>query len=534
MRPVSRMTKTCLLLSAMLLGGCSVKTTIEVTATTPANVSNMYVTIKEVWFTSSSDATPGNNDWTKKVLSDPVTINLASLNDGTVEEIGSLTLFSGTYAQVRLVLADIDDPLEDSADDLGLTWNNVVQYVGEDGVSRLLPLEFASPDAALLTLSSIEIDGSTSLGSSDAATSTVVVDIDALRNLAIFDYGGQAAALLNPGLKAYNAADVGIITGSFDLDAISTTVIDSDQGVVVSAEVLDPDGIRHSIVKSTRLGSDGSFTLYPLPIAEDDDTGTYEIVVHGPGVQTLVVTGVTVEAEETSELQDSDITLPASPHFLVNTSTAGYGGTAAEFYQTLPGSSRPYLIDFTAVNPFDGGFDADLGLASARVVYGTWNDGNIISFDTATPDEGTASYLLAANSRWRAISDFVGVAGASGGSDTPQIVALPSPELPGGATSGTISGTILFSAAGQYDSLYLVVSRGGQIVDTMDLTASITGSATVNFSVADVPAGTANSVYDLSVRAWRSGNPSSTLARAAFATRADLRLGNANGLSLQL
>jgi hypothetical protein len=528
------MKMTALLLAATLLGGCAVKTTVEVTATTPANVTNLYVTIKEVWFTSKTDATPGNNDWTRKVLSDPVTINLASLNDGTVEEIASLTLFGGTYAQVRLVLADIDDPLTDSADDLGLTWNNAVQYVAEDGVSRLLPLEFATPDSALLTLASIEVDGSTSLGSSDQATSTVVLDIDALRNLVIFEYGGQTAALLNPGMKAYNAADVGTVTGTFNLSAIPSAVIDSDQGVVVSAEVVDADGLRHSVVKSTRLGSDGSFTLYPLPTVDDDDTGTYDIVVHGPGVATLVVTDVIVEAEESSALQDSNIALPASPFFLVNTTTATYGGSNGEFYQTLPTSSRPYLVDFTAVNPFDGGFSADLGLAAARVAYGAYNDGNVVSFTTATPDEGTASYQLGTNSLWRAVSDFTTIAGASGGSDTPQIVALPAPKLPGGATAGSVSGTILFNAAGQYDSLQLIVSRGGQLVDVVDLTSSIGGSATVNFSVADVPAGTTHAVYDLSVRAWRSSNPSSTLKRAAFSTRADLRLGNASGLSLQL
>lgn len=534
MRFFSRTILASLLLPAMLLGGCSVRTTIEVTATTPANVTNMYVTIKEVWFSSSADATPGSNDWNRKILSDPVTINLASLNDGTVEQIGSLTLFGGRYAQVRLVLADIDDPLTDSADDLGLAWNNAVQYVDEEGVSRLLPLEFASADPALLTLTSIRIDGSTSLGAPDQATSTVVLDIDALRNLVIFDYGGRTAALLNPGLKAYNAADVGTVTGSFNLSAIPAAVLDSDQAVVVSAEMIDADGRRHSIVKSTRLRSDGSFTLYPLPTAEEDDADRYAIVVHGPGVATLVVTGVTVEAEETSQLQESGIALPASTHFLVNSGTAAYGGTVAEFYQTLPTSSRPYLIDYTDVNPFGGGFGADLGLATARVVYGAYNDGNVISFATATPDEGTASYRLAANSRWRAASDFVTVAGASGGSDTPQLVALPQSNLPDGAFAGSISGTILFNAPGQFDSLHLIVSRGGQIVDTVDLTSAIAGSATVNFSVADVPAGTANSLYDLSIRAWRSGNPGDTLVRAAFPTRADLRTGNAGGLSLQL
>lgn len=523
--------RTGLALTVMLLGGCTVKTSVQVTATTPANVTHLYVTVKELWFTAQSGATPADSQWTKKVLSDPVTIDLASLNGGTVQTVGSSTLLGGGYAQMRLVLADAGGALASSAGDLGLDWNNAVEYVDNAGASHLVPLELANPDGSLLIPLSIKLRNSAITGgSSTADTATVVVDIDALRSLIVFDYDGEAAAILDPGLQAYDNSKVGTITGTFDLSAISSTAIGGDRGIIVSAEAADATGQRHYIVKSTRLGGGGSFTLSPLP---EDDAGAYDIVVHGPGVQTLVVTGVTLQAGKTTTLQDSNITLPASQSFLVNTATAVPGGTVAGFYQTPP-DSLPYLIDFAAVNPIGGGFSADLALASAHLMYGAYNGGSAISFTDSVAEEGAATYGLAANSRWRAPSGFVTVTGASGGSNTAQTVTLPQPGLPDGAIAGTISGTVSFPAAGRYDSLYVIVSRGGRIVDAVDVSSAIAGKAFVNFSVTNVPAGTANTIYDVSVRAWASRNPASTLVRATFATQADLRQGDAGGLSLQL
>lgn len=518
-----------------LLGGCTVKTTVEVTATTPGNVTHLYVTVKEIWFTTHASAIPGDGKWKKKVLEDPVTIDLATLNGGASVAIGSLDLGAGKYDQVRLVLADIDQALAESAEDLNLAWNNALQFT-ENGLSRLVPLEFASPGASLLIPASIDIEGNTlldELSSSDEPAATVVVDVDALRSLAIFTHGGEIRSLLDPGLAAYNDADVGAITGTFDLSAIATSAINSRQGIVVSAERVEPGALRRSVVKSVRLGSGGSFTLYPLPL-DDEGNGTFDIVVHGPGVSTVIVTGVEIEDGETATLQSSAITVPVADSFLVNTTAAVHGGTRARFYQSLPLDPRPFEVDFAAVHPFDGGFNNSLALSEAGLVHGAWNDGEVISFASATAGEGAATYRLAGDSRWRASSGFTSVTSAGLGPVMPQDVDVPQPGLPAGASAATISGTVHFTVPDQFDSLLLVVSRGGQIVEVVDLGATLPGSSFVDFTVSDVPGGRSSAVYDVWVRAWHSSDVEGTLVRALFTPWADLRTGNVSGLSLQL
>jgi hypothetical protein len=524
-------------LAAILLGGCTVKTTVQVTATTPGNVTHVYVTVKEVWFTThaSASAVAGEGKWKKKVLSDPVTVDLASLNGGATADLGNIDLGADTYEQVRLVLVDTDAELATSADDLNLAWNNAVQYV-DNGLSVLVPLEFASPVPSLVAQSSIKVKGNTildSLGGSDDPAATVVVDIDALGNLTIFSYGGEIRTLLDPGLAAYNDADAGTITGTFDLSAVATASINSRQGVVVSAERVDAADARHTIVKSVRLGTAGTFTLYPLPVDESGES-SYDLVVHGPGVSTVIITGVTVDAGESTTLQSSGITVPVAPPFVVNTATPVHGGTRAAFYQTLPADARSYLVDLAAVNPFGGGFNSDLALSTASLVYGAYNDGEVISFASATPTEGAGTYRLAADARWRAPSAYATVINGGLGPATAQLETLPQPVLPVGAVAGSISGTITFSSADQYDALYLTVSRGGQIVETVNLAGSLPGNASIDFTVDNLPAAVPSAVYEVAVRAWNSADAAGTLVRALFMPAADLRQGDVTGLSLQL
>lgn len=546
-----RLAALAVVLAGTALSGCTVKTTVQTTATTPANVSHLYVTVKELWFTSNANATPTDNGWVKKVLSTPVTIDLASLNDGSLATISSISLAGVTYAQIRLVLADSSTTLTSSADDLGLSYNNVVQYVDSSGASHVVPLELATPDSSLLIPISIKLNALSSLSAlsssttsttststtstSTQATATITMDIDALRSLNIFTYGDQTGAIFDPGLHAYDDSNVGTINGTFDVSALSSDNLDSAQGIIVSAETLDPDGTHFSIVKSTRMGSDGSFTLYPLPVNSDTGSSSYDIVVHGPGVETLIISGVTVSNGETTTVQDSDITLPSSTSFVVNTTTSVPGGTLAEFYQTLPSNSVPYAIETASVNPFGTGFTQDVSLATSALVYGAYNDGNLISFASVTAQEGTASYQVVSDSRWRGISNFgTNITGASSGSTTTQTVSLLQPNLPSSAVARTISGVINFATAGKYDTLYLVISRGGQIVDAVNLSSSLGTKASINFSATNIPGGTATAVYDVAVRAWNSSDAANTLTRVAFATQADLRQSDASGLSAQL
>ncbi len=531
-----RRSAAVLAFAAVLLCGCTVKTTVQVTATTPGSVSHVYVTVKEIWVTTHATAVPGEGGWKKTVLEDPVTIDLAELNGGATIDLGTLDLGADTFEQVRLVLVDTDEKLAKSAKDLNLDWNNVVQYT-DNGLSRVVALEFASPGASLVAASSVRVDGNTildTLGGAEDPTASLVVDIDALRNLSILSYDGEIRAELDPGLAVYNAEDAGTITGTFDLSAIPNAVINSRQGIVVSAELVNAAGTRHSVVKSVRLGTAGTFTLYPLPVDADSGKTWYDLVVHGPGVSTMIITGVKVKAEETTTLQSSSITVPLAQSFLVNTGSAVPGGTRAGFYQTLPTDGRPYLVDFAAVNPFAGGFNSDLALSPANLAYGAWNDGDLISFSSTAAAEGAATYRLATDSRWRASSAFSTVTNGGLGPNTAQAVDLAQPVLPAGASAGTISGTIDFSAPDQFDSLQLVVSRGGQIVEAVDLGAALPGAASIDFSVTNVPAGVPSAVYEVSVRAWNSTNAADSLVRALFIPEADLRQGDVSGLSLQL
>lgn len=522
------------LVAAALLGGCTVKTTVQVTATTPANVSHLYVTVKEIWFAEHA-GTSSSGKWKKKELSKPITIDLATLNNGTTTDLGSIDLGAGDYAQVRLVLADVDAPLAKSAEDLNLAWNSAVQYV-DNGLSRLVPLELASPSAALLVPAVIDIEGNTvldALGAEGDAEATVVVDIDVLRGLALLDSGNSQRMLLDPVLAAHNDADAGTISGTFDLTTVPASAISSSQSIVVSAEQVGAGGAVRRVVKNVRLSSGGAFTLYPLWA---DDTGdiSYDVVLHGVGVSPVIVTGVTLKAGKTRTLQGSAISVPLSPGFRVNTGSAVPGGTRAGFYQQLPGDPAPFLIETAAVHPLLGGFASDLSLSPAALAYGAWNDGEVISFSLAAPVEGAATYRLAADASWRARSDFVTFTDAASGPGTAQDIALPQPVLPSAATPGSISGSIQFTAPDQFDALQLIVSRGGQLVETVDLSAALPGMGSIDFMVTDLPAGVPTAVYEVSVRAWHSSDAAATLVRALFMPEADLRQGDANGLSLQL
>jgi hypothetical protein len=536
-----RMAAMAAVMAVLALTGCTVKTTVQVTAATSANVTHLYVTVQEVWFASDSTLTPTDDGWVKDVLSTPVTVDLAALNDGLFSTLASIELGSTTYTQVRLVLADASATLTSSASSLGLPFNDAVQYVDTSGVSHVLPLEFATPQSSLLIPISIRLKSSSSSSSTTSAklratNGTVTLDVDALRGVVFFTYGDQTGALLSPEMSAYDEAHAGSIAGTFDVSAISSAALTDDQGIVVTAEALSSDGSRHVTVKSTRMNGSGGFTLSPVPVDGSTGTASYDLVVHGPGVETVIVTGVTVTRGATTTVQSSDVPLPSSTSFTVNTSNASVpGGTRVDFYQTLPSNAAPYLIESAVINPFSGSFTADLSLATQPVVLGAYNGGDVISFASVTPQEGTATYQIVTDSPWRAPSAFgTIVTGPSSGSSTAQIISPPKPNLPTGAVARSIAGTISFLTPGQFDSLYVLISRGGQLVDAVNLSSSLGDNASINFRASNIPGDTADSVYDVAIRAWNSSNAASSLVRAAFANQADLRHSDASGSDMQL
>jgi hypothetical protein len=543
----------CLLATLLAGAGCSVQTEVAATGATSSSVSHLYLTVQAVELHGSATAIASDPGWATATLASPQVIDIAQSNSGSLQSlIKSLSLPAGTYQQLQVVLADASAPLTTAAQSAGLSANAVVQYVDASGVSRTLNLELPSPTSALLIPVSLTLTssspsaffagdsntaGTTAAGGSTptttAAPTTIAIDIAALRTFLPPATSGDPGALLSPGLAAYDTSTVGGIHGSVDLSALASSSTTGYQGLVATAEMVSADGTRYVAVKSAPIQATGSFDLYPLTAATSGTT-SYDLVIHGPGVQTVVVTAVPVSAGTSTPTAVGPVALVPAISFAVNTPASGIlttGGSQMDFYQTLPGGTIPHLIEFAVLSPYTQRFSVDIQLSTAPIAYGAYSAAGI-SLSSAAPGEGAGTYQVTSEAPFRAPSAFGERVSAPGSTVT---VAVPPPALglPSGVTAGTLAGTLTIGTPSNYDSVFVLVSRGGQLVDAIDLSATLGAfGSSVSFSDANIPAGTATAVYDIAVRAWNSANPAATLVRAT-ATAADMRQGDTS-VSLQL
>ena len=215
----------------------------------------------------------------------------------------------------------------------------------------------------------------------------MAINVDGARDLVPFNYGGTTptgqvvpvngvnAILLDPHLTAYNTNLVGAIQGTLNLANVSSAVNiagnTSFVDIQVTAESLSADGTRHVVVNSAPVAADGTFTLYPLATSSNAPQ-TYDLVIHGKGIATTIVQGVTVipgDPTSTTPVNIGTITPRVTAQsFRINMNTTVNqnttpllpAGTLVGFDQTLPGSSQvPYAIELRAIDPFNRAFAAD-------------------------------------------------------------------------------------------------------------------------------------------------------------------------------
>ena len=122
-----------------------------------------------------------------------------------------------------------------------------------------------------------------------------------------------------------------------------------------------------------------------------------------------------------------------------------------------------------------------------------------------TPVEGTGSYAAATNeAAYYTLSPSVAVA------PSPLLTtfAPPVPLLASGVVNGTVSGTITVSNGGHFDHGMLVVTRYGDVIDSVDVSNVLAaGGGTFSLSL---PAGSVSTpqmgaYYTAYLRVWRGG-----------------------------
>ena len=579
-RPVRVLPALAVLLCCGWLAGCQSRTNVSATGNTPAQFTHVYLTVNQVWFNASATAGPTDTTWTKFTLTTPTSVDLVSLNNGTLSQFASaLKLTAGTYGQVMLVLADSTDALTTSAQSLGAVTNDEVDYVDAADVAHTAPLAVLNAAQGISITTSLTIAAaSTSLGSNAGSTTTstdttgttdttdttsstssaptstvsapgitttsVIIDFDATRDLVPISLSGQPAYVLNPHPQAYDAKYSGTIQGAVDLSSMSVLTSADLPDVQVAAEGLSADGSRHVIVKTTRVGSDGSFILYPLSTASGAPT-SYDLVIHGPTIQTLILKSVPVTnaAPNGAAALLGTVELTAATPFLVNlnaSSPAAPSSSLVGFYQTLPLSSEvPYLVETRALDPTSGVFAADQAVSGGSLQYGTYVAGSTIGLTTANPTQGAATYAIGALNPAYGTATLGTTVSAPSASTTTALFTLSAPPLPATAAAAGITGTVSVTSSQSFNHAQLFLTRGGALVTATSLDSflgSSQGTLTLN---AVAPGGSSSAsfapgVYEAEVWAWNSANPTGTLTRVPYTAPIDMSAGTASGVALTI
>ena len=319
-------------------------------------------------------------------LATPQTVDLVRLNNGMLSQFASeLKLTAGTYAQVMVILADSTDALAASAQTAGAATNDEVDYFDTADVAHTAAAGHAEcrpghqhqhqPHGRrrLRQQRRLNLIGGAAAPlppSGGAATTTsAIVDFDATRDLVPMSLSGQPAFVLNPHPHGYNAAISGTIQGSVSLTGVSAADdcrLSGRAGVRRGLEQLTAPAMSSS--RPRRVGTDGTFILYPLSTASGAPT-TYDLVIHGPAIQTVIIKSVPVtdSAPGSAAAVLGTLTLTPATPFLVNLNTTAPAAPTSSlvgFYQTLPLSSEvPYLVEVRAVDPTSGVFASDQELS---------------------------------------------------------------------------------------------------------------------------------------------------------------------------
>jgi hypothetical protein len=219
----------------------------------PSCYQHVYVTVQKVRVHQSATAGDTDAGWSDLTLAAPQRIDLVSLSNGVLQELGSTPLPAGHYQQVRLVLAD-------NAGSGASAMANSVQPNG--GAETAL-------DTPSAMQSGLKLRADFDVAAGQMAD--LVLDFDACKS--IVQAGNSGKFILKPVISVVPrivSGVTGYVTTTLSLS--STTIAAQQNGTTV---------------RSTAPDATGKFSIPYL------QPGTYTLVVTSDGHATAVVTNVT-------------------------------------------------------------------------------------------------------------------------------------------------------------------------------------------------------------------------------------------------
>ena len=310
---------------------------VSLTDAPACGYDHAWVTVEKVRVHRSATAGDADGGWHDIVLPAPTRVDLLTLNNGAMFELGEVRLPAGAYTQMRLVLAD-----NSGADPLA----NAVQ---PSGSSEVIALKTPSGQQSGLKMNvDLEVP--------EGKTLDVAIDFDACKSFVTAGKSGKI--LLKPVLAVIPIlSDVGQkVVGFVDPSLIGPG----------TAVMLQSAGVP---VRGTTPDANGRFILSPV------DPGTYDLVITAPGRANAVMTGVPVVVDNETVIGSSAARFDPPPSagsfdafgtVKVGASFEGTDGLVRALQTYTDGTTIE--AGFSAADPVTGAYSMTLPTAAPATV----------------------------------------------------------------------------------------------------------------------------------------------------------------------
>jgi hypothetical protein len=314
------------------------------------------VTVERVRVHRSSSANDNDSGWTDIDVNPARKIDLLSLTNGVIAELGQTPLAAGHYTQIRLLL---------SPNRGGSPANSVV--LSSDGSET--PIALDTPSA---TQSGIKLINGFTVTSNELTD--LLLDFDACRSIVQRGNGSYGLKPVITVMPRIGAAIVGYVEAGV-------------AGVSVSAQ---NGGV---VLRATQPNATGQFVLAPVDPAQ----APYDIVFTAAGRITSVVTGVPATLNNTTV-----VSAVGSPVPMPDSDSGAVSGTVQPVQAAPTGAVRALQaiggvpkveVAHTNVNATTGAYAMSLPLAAPRLAPYVALPG-MLSF---SPQSSAAQYTMEAS-----------------------------------------------------------------------------------------------------------------------------------------
>lgn len=236
---------------------------VKMTDAPACGYDNVWVTVTKVRVHKSETAGDNDAGWSEVLVDGGAgrRIDLLTLQNAVLADLGQTPLPAGHYTQVRLVLSDAA-----GANELVLTGDPT-------------PIKLDTPSAQQ---SGLKLKHGFDVA--DGEEVDLVLDFDACKS--IVKAGASGKYNLKPVVSV-----IPILVGSIEGAAVSPEA--ARAGAYASLQRFDPTSGAVTVVRATSVRPDGTWTLGSVPVSPTSGPG-YNLVIGAPGYANVVFTNVPV------------------------------------------------------------------------------------------------------------------------------------------------------------------------------------------------------------------------------------------------